>query len=427
MANLLLLGYFKYLNFFFDNIAFITDGYQIEKIILPIGLSFYTFQQISYQADAYRNNTTKYSFLDYSLFVAFFPQLIAGPIVHHSEMLPQFIRSNFVTPRIRNLLLGLCVFAIGLFKKSVLADTFATYADPVFNGVLIEGTTLAALDAWQGVLAYGLQLYFDFSGYSDMAVGLGVMFGIKIPFNFFSPLKSQNMTEFWRRWHMSLTREVNNLVYNPISMNSMRYVANKRMKKVASFIVSVLLPTLLVWLIVGAWHGAGWTFLFLGLFYGICIAFNHFCRQFIYNKKSRTVTKLVNAAPPAIWISFTFIAYLFSAVLFRTENMKAVGIIYTAMLGFGSEVTSKSIPELTTIAYSWLLMGLFVLWALPNSMEYFARYNAGIDIFGWRPKGKFVNLAFRINIKHVVFCATLMMLGMIFIAKSTAEFIYFDF
>lgn len=426
IGNLALLSYFKYLNFFFENIAFLTGGYQIEKIILPIGLSFYTFQQISYQVDAFYNRSPKYNFLDYSLFVAFFPQLIAGPIVHHKEMLPQFTKKRLNSSKTRNLLLGLCVFSVGLFKKSVLADTFSLYADPVFNGVYAGTVVLSTYDAWQGVTAYGLQLYFDFSGYSDMAVGLGIMFGIKLPFNFFSPLKAQNMIGFWRRWHISLTREINNLIYNPVSMSSTRFVIQRRMGKLASYFVAVALPTLFIWLIVGTWHGAGWTYIIMGLAFGFCIAANHFAKQFIYNRKNNPAVALLLKIPKPFWVFSNFIAYLLIMVLFRSQDMKTVGILYSTMFGFGSTATSTLTPILA-YEYLWFISGLVIIWFLPNTIEYFSRYRVGIDIFGWKAVRRKVFGTFRLNYTSIIFCGTLAMLGLVFIAQSTAEFIYFDF
>lgn len=427
ISNIALLSYFKYLNFFFENIEFLTGGYQFEKIILPIGLSFYTFQQISYQVDAYNNRSPKYNFLDYSLFVAFFPQLIAGPIVHHKEMLPQFAQKRLNSAKVRNLLLGLCVFSVGLFKKSVLADTFALYADPVFNGAHAGTVVLSAYDAWQGVTAYGLQLYFDFSGYSDMAVGLGIMFGIKLPFNFFSPLKAQNMIGFWRRWHISLTREINNLIYNPVSMSSTRFVIQRRMGKLTSYFLSVAIPTLFIWLIVGTWHGAGWTYIIMGLAFGFCIAVNHFAKQFIYNRKKNPLVIFLLKIPNLFWVLCNFIAYLLIMVLFRSESLETVGVLYSAMFGFNEINIVSTIPPVKSYEYLWFVAGLISVWFLPNTIEYFSRYRVGIDIFGWHEIRKKGIATFRLSFWSVFICSVMAMLGLVFIAQSTAEFIYFDF
>lgn len=428
LSNLLLLFYFKYLNFFFDNLAFMTEGYQIEKIILPIGLSFYTFQQISYQVDTFNGRSPKYNLIDYSLFVAFFPQLIAGPIVHHKEMLPQFVKNNFGSPKLRNLLLGFCVFSVGVFKKSVLADNFATYADPVFNGVSTGTIMLTTFDAWHGAVAYSLQLYFDFSGYSDMAIGLGIMFGIKLPFNFFSPLKSKNMVDFWRRWHISLTREVNNLLYNPISLSTTRYVMRKRIRRFLTFILSVAAPTIFIWFIVGAWHGAGWTFIVMGLAFGVCISVNHFSRQFILNNSKLGLSRIWKLVPTPIWILCNFTAYLLIMVLFRSEDFSAASKIYQTMFGYTAATgVENSVSSYGILDHAWLVSGLMIIWFLPNTVQYFCRYRVGIDVFGWHEIRKKYFTTYRMSYLHVIFCAILMMFGLLAIAEGTAEFLYFDF
>jgi D-alanyl-lipoteichoic acid acyltransferase DltB (MBOAT superfamily) len=204
--NLFLLGYFKYYNFFILNINNIfSSSLPIETIILPLAISFFTFQQITYLVDAYKGRTSEYDFLHYCLFVTFFPQLIAGPIVHHKEMLPQFTKKIINQLNYENLAVGLTIFVFGLFKKVVIADGIAGYATPVFSAAE-AGITLTFFDAWGGALAYTFQLYFDFSGYSDMAIGLARMFGIRLPLNFNSPYKANNIIEFWRRWHMTLSR-----------------------------------------------------------------------------------------------------------------------------------------------------------------------------------------------------------------------------
>ena len=215
-ANLGLLGWFKYAGFFAETIdAVFGTGWHVEAVLLPLGISFFTFQQIAYLVDTHRDATRRTGLLDYALFVAFFPQLIAGPIVHHREMLGQFAARR---PRARvapEVLLGLSIFAVGLFKKSVLADGVAPYSDTAF-ALAGAGAALDLLYAWSGALAYTLQLYFDFSGYSDMAIGLGLLFGIRLPLNFDSPYRSTGIIEFWRRWHMTLSRFLRDYLYFPL-------------------------------------------------------------------------------------------------------------------------------------------------------------------------------------------------------------------
>ena len=203
VSNIVLLGYFKYTDFFIDNfnLAFNTNA-DLLNLALPLAISFFTFQQISYLVDSYRQETKEYDFLNYALFVTFFPQLIAGPIVHHKEMMPQFAKTRNKIKNYRNIAMGLFIFSIGLFKKVVIADTFAVWATQGFD----VATTLNLFEAWATSLSYTFQLYFDFSGYTDMAIGLALLFNIKLPINFNSPYKATDIQDFWRRWHITLSR-----------------------------------------------------------------------------------------------------------------------------------------------------------------------------------------------------------------------------
>ena len=203
ITNLLLLGYFKYMDFFIENYNSITDSsFPLLEITLPLAISFFTFQQISYLVDSYKGFTKEYKFIDYTIFVTFFPQLIAGPIVHHKEMMPQFADIKNKTINFQNISMGLFIFSIGLFKKVVIADSFSSY---VSNGFDIQ-EKLTFIEAWITSLSYTFQLYYDFSGYTDMAIGLALLFNIKLPINFNSPYKATNIQDFWRRWHMTLSR-----------------------------------------------------------------------------------------------------------------------------------------------------------------------------------------------------------------------------
>ena len=218
-VNLGFLGYFKYTNFLVDQINTVAStNFNIETIILPLAISFFTFQQIAYLVDAKRGLTSEYSFLHYALFVTFFPQLIAGPIVHHKQMLPQFEAVQNAKFDYMNIAIGLSIFSIGLFKKTVLADGMAPYANVVFAQAE-AGESISMFVAWGGALAYTFQLYFDFSGYSDMAIGIARLFGIVLPLNFYSPYKSLNISEFWRRWHITLSNFLRDYIYIPLGGN----------------------------------------------------------------------------------------------------------------------------------------------------------------------------------------------------------------
>ncbi len=253
--NLGLLGYYKYMDFFLENINRVYHTHiPLLHLALPLAISFYTFQQISYLVDSYREETKEYDFLNYALFVTFFPQLIAGPIVHHAEMMPQFAKAKNRVKNYYNMALGLFVFAIGLFKKVVLADAFAVWATQGFD--LSE--SLNFYEAWLTSLSYTFQIYFDFSGYTDMAIGSALLFNIRLPANFASPYKSLNIQDFWRRWHITLSRFLKDYIYIPLGGNR-------------KGVLRTHTNLLLTFLIGGIWHGAGWTFVFWGFLHGIAL------------------------------------------------------------------------------------------------------------------------------------------------------------
>jgi len=244
--DLATLGYFKYANFFLDTLTTVSGiTLPAARVILPLGISFFTFTQIAFLVDAYRGIAREYNPIHFALFVTYFPHLIAGPILHHKEMMPQFARPRIYVPHAGNLAVGATIFAIGLFKKTVLADRIAPFVAPVFDGAAATPPTL--LVAWGGALAYTFQLYFDFSGYSDMAIGLSRLFGVQLPLNFASPYKSRSIIEFWRRWHMTLSRFLRDYVYFALGGNR-----RGRLRRYVNLFLTMLLG--------GLWHGAGWTF-----------------------------------------------------------------------------------------------------------------------------------------------------------------------
>lgn len=216
VSNIALLGYFKYTDFMIDNFNLLSNSnLPTLDLALPLAISFFTFQQISYLVDSYRQETKEYDFLNYALFVTFFPQLIAGPIVHHKEMMPQFAKTRNKVKNYTNIAMGLFIFFIGLFKKVVIADTFSVWATTGFD----TATTLSLFEAWATSLSYTFQLYFDFSGYTDMAIGLALLFNIRLPINFHSPYKATDIQDFWRRWHITLSRFLKDYVYVPLGGN----------------------------------------------------------------------------------------------------------------------------------------------------------------------------------------------------------------
>lgn len=315
--NLALLGYFKYANFFVDNVnALFALNWHLDHIFLPLALSFFTFQQISYLVDAWQGETREYNFLHYALFVSFFPQLIAGPIVHHKEIIPQFMAPENLSPKLTNFAIGLSIFALGLFKKTVIADSLSSYVGPIYDGTGVEGN-LDFFVAWGATLAYTFQLYFDFSGYSDMAVGCSRMFGVKLPVNFFSPYKSTSIIEFWRRWHITLSRFLRDYLY--IALGGSRHGSYRRY-------VNLFLTMLLG----GLWHGAGWTFVVWGALHGAFLIVNHGWR----NMMSRTgLTVSGHHLYAAVSWLLTFTVVVFSWVYFRAPTMERANQIASSMLG----------------------------------------------------------------------------------------------
>ena len=250
-CNLALLAYYKYMNFFLANVdALRGSPVHHLDIILPLGISFFTFTQIAFLVDTFQGKVKEYKFVHYTLFVTYFPHLIAGPILHHAEMMPQFAQRRVYRPNARYLAAGLTIFCIGLCKKVLIADEIAVYVAPVF-GAAAEGRAVGLADAWLGALAYTLQLYFDFSGYSDMAIGLSKMIGVRLPLNFASPYKAVNIIEFWRRWHMTLSRFLRDYLYIPLG-GDRKGAARRYLNLLATMVLG------------GLWHGAGWTFIVWG-------------------------------------------------------------------------------------------------------------------------------------------------------------------
>ena len=316
--NLASIAYYKYANFFVDNVnGVFGSNYHLDTILLPLAISFFTFQQVAYLVDAYRGETEEHNFRNYALFVTFFPQLIAGPIVHHKEMLPQFMEDDANRFSSSNLVIGLTIFAIGLFKKVVIADGVAPYSDSVF-ALANSGDTVYFLEAWTGAIAYTLQLYFDFSGYSDMAIGIARMFGIKLPVNFNSPYKSVNIIDFWRRWHITLSRFLRDYLYFPLGGN--RKGPTRRHVN--------LMTTMLLG---GLWHGAGWTFIIWGGLHGIYLVINHGWRSF----RQRLGHDLSKSSLIGTFMArtITLLAVVVAWVYFRAESLESAHHILAGMAG----------------------------------------------------------------------------------------------
>ncbi|WP_309398267.1 MBOAT family O-acyltransferase [Cerasicoccus maritimus] len=358
--NLALLGYFKYANFFVDNInAVLEVGWTLDKVILPLAISFFTFQQIAYLVDCYEDNAPLYEFREYLLFVVFFPQLIAGPIVHHKEMMPQFEHEDTYRLKWDNIAIGLTFFAFGLFKKVVIADAIGAQASEVFAAAN-NGLPLYSWEAWAGALAYTMQIYFDFSGYTDMAIGLALLFGIRLPLNFLSPYKAASIIDFWRRWHMTLSRFLRDYVYITLGGNRKGPV----MRDVN------LMATMFLG---GIWHGAGWTFVLWGVLHGAFLLINHHFRRL--QSKLPFTGKLAGGKFPVgkiAGVGLTFLCVVLAWVLFRAEDFFAASAVYQAMFGLAdvSEHTALFKPQI----FGFLAALTAFCWFSPNLAQLMANY-----------------------------------------------------
>lgn len=434
-VNLALIGFYKYANFFVDSFNYtVGSDYNFEKIILPLAISFFTFQQISYLVDTYKQETKEYSFLHYALFVTFFPQLIAGPIVHHKEMLPQFKKDENYKFTYRPIVVGVTLFTLGLFKKVVIADNISDYANPVFSGAM-NGHLIGFFDGWVGAFAYTAQLYFDFSGYSDMAIGLGMMFGIKLPVNFHSPYKATNIIDFWRRWHITLSRFLRDYVYIPLGGNRLGPV-----RRYTNIMITMILG--------GMWHGAGWTFIFWGGLHGVYLCLNHFFHSF---RKSLLGHDIKLHTTIGVWCGrvLTLGSVTLAWVYFRAESFASANNIAKGMLGMqGASLPAKFEAKLGsgfsevltdlgikfehtlvggTTEFGVLIFVLLILWFAPNVGEMMRGEEPYINTYGRaieEPKNKF--FLWEPTAKWAFIVAICLLISILYLTR-VQEFLYFQF
>ena len=359
-TNLCMLGYFKYAGLLVVTAASLTGAtWSAPQILLPIGISFFTFQQIAYLVDTYRGKTSEYHFIDYSLFVTFFPQLIAGPIVHHKDVLPQFEKPYALSAR--DVAVGVSIFVLGLGKKVLLADEVAHFATPVFVAA-DAGLAVSPTDAWLGSLAFSLQLYFDFSGYSDMAIGIARAFGIKLPLNFDSPYKARSIVDFWRRWHMTLSRFLRDYLYFPLGGNR-----KGKARRYVNLMATMLLG--------GLWHGAGWNFALWGFMHGLFLCANHGWsaarRRLGWTPQASSKIGVVLA------VGLTFLAALVAWVPFRAETFAGTGRVLSGMLGLTAGEPSQCIEAAEALV--WIAPLLVAVFVFPNTQELLASEEPALD------------------------------------------------
>lgn len=450
-TNLLILGYYKYL---FSLLSFLSDRgvfhHQWQNILLPLGISFFTFTQIGYLIDLAQGQAEPQPFLNYVLFVTFFPHLIAGPIFHHSEVMPQFAeehrRINMV-----DMTVGATWFIMGLFKKVAIADYLAVNADQAFT----SPGSLSLFAAWGGVLSYAMQLYFDFSGYSDMAIGLARMFSIQLPLNFDSPYKSKNIGEFWQRWHMTLTRYLNLYLYNPMALwvSRRRLAQGKKTSRKAAatpegFLTMLAFPTITTMFLAGIWHGAGTQFLIFGLLHGTYLTVHQAWALFRHKHVPRQApARLPSTMGTAASVLLTFLCVLVGQIFFRAASTHDAWLMLASM-GGAHGVTLA--PPLLHLLGPWGRRGLhagiltapnwsrsdlrivlelattfIIVWALPNTQQILGKHahrDTSDDMqkevsrfWRWKP-----DMLWAVSLSAVLLLCLLLM-------QNPSQFLYFQF
>ncbi|MEY2858793.1 MAG: hypothetical protein RLZZ74_3106 [Cyanobacteriota bacterium] len=435
--NLVLIIYFKYSVFLLSNINHVIGSdFSLPSIVLRLGISFFTFQQIAYLVDTYRGETKEFDLRKYMLFVCFFPQLIAGPIVHHKEILPQFEKESIYKFSQTALSIGLTVFIAGLFKKVIFADRIAEYSNLAFAAAS-QGIDLTFAESWVGALGYTLQLYFDFSGYSDMAIGASYMFGIRLPLNFNSPYKALSIIDFWRRWHITLSHFLRDYLYIP--MGGSRQGEFRR-----------YLNLLMTMLLGGLWHGAGWTFIFWGGLHGSYLVVNHLYRavRIGWGHNLKNDGWLLRGTGQII----TFIAVVISWVFFRSGNFETATSILQSMFGFnGIDLPQFLEPYLgflrnvgigflgfsvnVGISQKYATFGILILlmiaWFTPNTQQWMGKYNPALTdpVEHYQPQWQqklWHYLSWKPNRVWTVIIASLTSLSLLCFSR-VSEFLYFQF
>jgi alginate O-acetyltransferase complex protein AlgI len=423
-ANLILLAGYKYANFFIDTANTMGGAMQPLNIILPLGISFFTFTQIAFLVDVYRGKAKEFNLVHYVLFVTWFPHLVAGPVLHHKQMMPQFSLPDTYRPNLESIAVGVTIFSIGLFKKVILADQFAIYANPVFD-MAQSGATIAFLEAWTGALCYALQLYFDFSGYSDMAIGLSRIFNIKLPLNFNSPYKAPNIIEFWRRWHMTLSAFLRDYLYLPLGGNRKGLV-----RRYVNLMTTMVLG--------GLWHGAGWNFVLWGFLHGMYLVINHGWLALTGNNRTQTSTNRTSK----LCVFLTFIAVVIAWVPFRAADFASTTMLLKGMAGLNgislsphletmlpaisnSFITFNGFAPYTNLSSKsmtlWVPLGLIFVWVFPNAQEIMAKFSPAWDANPTVPKRSWLPTRRNAVVAGFAFAVSVIAF------KQNSPFLYFQF
>jgi alginate O-acetyltransferase complex protein AlgI len=423
--NVAFLGIFKYLDFVFGTINDVFGANLVlQHIILPLGISFITFQKIAFLVDVQAGRVKSFTLQDYCTFVLFFPQLVAGPIVHYREMMPQFHAVSCRCEK-QNVAVGVTLLCFGLFKKIVLADTIATFVTPIYQHAA-AGDRISFFLAWMAAIGFTLQIYFDFSGYTDMALGLARFCGIRLPPNFDSPLRASSIIDFWLRWHMTLTRFLTAYIYNPmvLSLTRRRLAMGKpgfggRKTTVGAFLSLLMVPTVITMFISGLWHGAGYGFIIWGLLHGLYISINHGWR--VVAMRLWPDRRRYERVMEPTGLVLTFIVVTATMVFFRAPTITSAVDLVRGMIGLnGLALPVALIDRLGPLAgifhsigvlaepwtgeeflriVMWIFVLLFVALACPNTLQILGRFEpalgvrppssrlmiAGIKIRQWNP------------------------------------------
>lgn len=438
VANLGLLVYFKYTNFLIENVnAAFGTSFSLLYILLPLGISFYSFQRISYLIDSARGEIKDARILDFSLFAVFFPQLISGPIVRYNEIQPQFQKKRFVPGAKFNLLVGLVIFTIGLAKKIVIADPIASVTNSLFDAAN-RGAAFDPVSGWTVALSFTAQVYFDFSGYSDMAIGLARMFGILLPLNFHSPLRATSIIDYWRRWHMTLQRLIVSYFYQPLSLVMTRKAADHRLGRWPTFAVSVAMPAFVTFVVIGIWHGAGWTFVLFGVMHAIYICINEAWREVQRHRRRKSKASHASSSSGATLMStvlsyiVTLACVLVANVLFRADSFAAAVIIYKGMFGISNAPAAATLDLIRFEMFIFIALSFLIILVMPNTQQIMRAYHPAINWSQWRNVAPSVfTWYWRPNATGIAVAGLLLALviftALIGMSREPAQFIYFQF
>jgi D-alanyl-lipoteichoic acid acyltransferase DltB (MBOAT superfamily) len=430
VLNLLLLGGYKYTGFVADNINAVFGTHLSAPVTAyPVGLSFYTFIQIGFLIDTFVMSTQRLPFLRYALFGTFFPYITAGPITRRAEMLDQLDTPVRERTGVAQVTVGATMFAMGLFKKAVLADSIAPFAAAAFD-TAATGGPLGAGNAWLGAVAYTLQLYFDFSGYTDMALGIAYMLGIKLPVNFNSPLRATSMVDFWRRWHMTMTRFFTNYIYTPFTMRLMRRAVRRSYAEPARIAVVLCLPIVVTFLLVGLWHGAGWGFVVWGAIQGVALAANLVWREL------QVKLSLPKVPSPVGW-ALTMLTFVVSVVYFRAPTVGAGNHMLQTMLGAGPAGApamaklfgTASLFGLTTylpvLLWTTILVAVALLFP-SNTQQLLDRYDVGLPTLPSPHQRTWARLRWQPSLQWAFAIALLAAVALTY-AGGPSPFLYYKF